>query len=68
MISLNTSSPVAAPRAADRGSKSMARVRGMNRKYSTDSSTRPIWNLGISSVNKVASPYRDMDKTKTISF
>ena len=68
MISLNTSSPVAAPRAADRGSNSMARVRGMNRKYSTENSTTPTWNLGISSVNRVASPYRDMDRTKIISF
>ena len=68
MISLNTSSPVAAPRAADRGSKSIARVRGMNRKYSTENSTSPTWNLGISSVNSVASPYRDMVSTKIISF
>ena len=67
-VVLYTSSPVAAPRAADRGSNSMARVRGMNRKYSTENSTTPTWNLGISSVNRVASPYRDMDRTKIISF
>ena len=68
MISLNTSSPVAAPRAADMGSNSMASVRGMNRKYSTENSTMPTWKDGISSVNRVARPYRAMVSTKTISF
>ena len=56
MISLKTSSPVAAPRAADIGSNSMASTRGMNRKYSTENSTMPTWIDGMSSVNKVASP------------
>ena len=68
MISLNTSSPVAAPRAADRGSKSMARVRGMKRKNSTENSTTPTCTEGMSSVNRVASPYRDMDRTNIMSF
>ena len=68
MISLNTNSPVAAPNAADMGSNSMARVNGMNRKYSTENSTIPTWNLGISSVKRVARPYRAMVSTNTISF
>ena len=68
MISENTSSPVAAPKAAESGSKSMASVSGMNRKNSTDSSTMPIWTDGMSSEMSVARPYSDMDSTNTMSF
>ena len=68
MISLKTSSPVAAPSAADSGSKRIDRVSGMNRKYSTENSTIPTWKDGISSVIRVARPYRDMVRTNTISF
>ena len=56
MISLKTNSPVAAPSAALSGSNSIASVSGMNRKYSTENSTIPTWNFGISSVNSVAKP------------
>ena len=55
-------------RAGGGGSNHLPRARGMNRKYSTENSTTPTWNLGISSVNRVASPYRDMDSTKIMSF
>ena len=68
MISLKTSSPVAAPSAADIGSNSIARVSGMKRKYSTENSTMPTWKEGISSVKRVARPYRAIVRTKTINF
>ena len=68
MISLNTNSPVAALRAAEIGSNSIARISGMNRKYSTENSTIQIWNLGISLVKRVARPYMAIVSTNTISF
>ena len=42
IISLNTSSPVAAPRAAESGSNSIPSTSGIKRKYSTENSTMPI--------------------------
>ena len=56
MISLKPSSPVAAPSATESGSKSMARVSGMNRKNSTENSTMPTWTEGMSSETSVARP------------
>ncbi|MNW58434.1 hypothetical protein D3C74_363010 [compost metagenome] len=61
-------SPSAAPTAAYSGWNSMHNVSGMNAKYSTESSIGPRRNSGISSVNMLDKPYRDMERTKIIIF